>query len=71
MTPVLLIRVSAWSVRMAWAMTDRERKSSRNTCIGEGMEQERRDASEEKNDDKTEITKPPTADQKEATPDAD
>ena len=53
------------------AIADMERVISRKVCMGDGMAPERRDGSEEKNDDTAAITKPPTADQKDKTPAAD
>ena len=50
------------------AIADIDRDTSRKMCMGDGMAPERRDGSEQKNDDKAAVTKPPTADQNDVTP---
>ena len=56
---------------IAMAIADMERNSRRKTCMGDGMDPERREGSAERNDDNTAVTKPPTADQYDTTPAAD
>ena len=53
------------------AIADMERDSSRKTCMGDGMDPDRREGSAEKNNDKAAVTKPPTPDQNDETPGAD
>ena len=53
------------------AIADMERDSSRKTCMGDGMDPERREGSAERSDDNSAVTKPPTADQNDTTPATD
>ena len=57
-------------MRIAVAIADMERDSNRKTCIGDGMDPDRREGSAEKNNDKAAVTKPPTPDQNDKTPGA-